>query len=128
MKKTLFLIGYILSSTLTISIFFHHWVIYFITERHNHFIGSLLLFVVTGINAFMGHYEIKENSYNTSVAIRIALFYMPPISVLLFIWYWLDYKGTIFYYIYTFIMMFIILIYLIAAVIPLSNTKKKSLR
>ncbi len=76
----------------------------------------------------MGHYEIKENSYNTSVAIRIALFYMPPISVLLFIWYWLDYKGTIFYYIYTLTMMFIILVYLIAAVIPLSNTKKKSLR
>lgn len=127
MKKTLFWIGYILSYTLTISIFVHHFFIYFITERHNHFIGSLLLFVVTGINALMGHYEIKENSYSTSVAIRIALLYIPPIIVLLFIWYWLNYQGTIFYYIYTLVMMFTIVIYVIAAVIPLSNTMKKSL-
>ncbi len=127
MTKKLFLIGTILSYILSISIFVHHWIIYFITERHNHFVGSILLLVVTGINALMGHFEIKEKGYSPYVAIRIGLLYIPPISVVLFIWYWLDYKGTIFYYSYTFVMIVTLLIYMIAAIIILSNTKKKSL-
>lgn len=127
MKKILYKLGLALSCSLSIAIFIHHWIIYFITQRHNHFVGSILLFVVTGINALMGHYEIKENSYATSVAIKIALFYIPPIGVLIFIWYWLEQTGTVFYYTYTFVMVFTILIYLIAAVLPLTNSKTKSL-
>jgi len=75
----------------------------------------------------MGHYEIKENSYETAVAVKIALIYIPPIGVLIFIWYWLNYAGTLFYYTYTFVMVFTILIYMIAAVLPQTNPKKKSL-
>lgn len=127
MRKKLFKLGFILSLSLSIAIFVHHWIIFFITERHNHFIGSILLLVVTGINALMGHYEIKENSYDTAVAIKIALLYIPPIGVLIFIWYWLAQTGTIFYYTYTFDMFITILIYTIAAVLPQVNPKKKSL-
>ncbi len=47
------------------------------------------------------------------------------IAALLFIWYWLDYQGTIFYYIYTLVMMFTIVIYVIAAVIPLIQYEEK---
>jgi hypothetical protein len=127
MKKVLYKLGFTFSCSLSIAIFVHHWIIYFITQRHNHFVGSILLFVVSGINALMGHYEITENSYGTSVAIKIALFYIPPIAVLIFIWFWLNYTGTIFYYTYTFVMVLTILIYMIAAITPHSNPKKKSL-
>ncbi len=127
MRKKLFKLGFLLSLSLSMAIFVHHWIIYFIAERHNHFIGSILLLVVTGINALMGHYEIKENSYETAVAVKIALIYIPPIGVLIFIWYWLNYAGTLFYYTYTFVMVFTILIYMIAAVLPQTNPKKKSL-
>ncbi|MDX9808120.1 MAG: hypothetical protein RBS87_06160 [Acholeplasma sp.] len=127
MKKLLFLIGYILSFTLTVAIFIHFWVLFFMTGSHNHFIANLMLFVFIGILALMGHYETKDKSYDSFTALRIAFMYWLPVGGLAYFWYLLDFKGTIFYYTYTLIILFNSLLHFITAIVPLSDTTKKSL-
>jgi hypothetical protein len=97
------------------------------TGSHNHFIANLMLFVFIGILALMGHYETKDKSYDSFTALRIAFMYWLPVGGLAYFWYLLDFKGTIFYYTYTLIILFNSLLHFITAIVPLSDTTKKSL-